>query len=103
MSSNDIEMSRKYIHFMVHALPTMATPPFSHYLHREFWAKKSLILRVGDIGWFLSYFFIIILPRHGRTIYSYTVNVKARKCIISLYWFGDKKNFSKLAFMKLKF
>lgn len=41
----------------------------------------------------------------AEPFYSYTVNVKARKCIISLYWFGDKKkkNFSKLAFMKLKF
>lgn len=40
----------------------------------------------------------------AEPFYSYTVNVKARKCIISLYWFGDKKkNFLKLAFMKLKF
>lgn len=27
----------------------------------------------------------------AEPFYSYTVNVKARKCIISLYWFGDKK------------
>lgn len=36
--------------------------------------------------------------------YLYIVNVKVRKCIISLYWFGDKKKyFLKLVFMKLKF
>lgn len=42
----------------------------------------------------------------AEPFYSYTVNVKARKCIISLYWFGDKKkNLFKtsVAFMKLKF
>lgn len=27
----------------------------------------------------------------AEPFYSYTVNVKARKYIISLYWFGDKK------------
>lgn len=53
--------------------------------------KKSLILRVGDIGWFLLYFFIIILCDMVELCYLYIVNVKVRKCIISLYWFGDKK------------
>lgn len=91
---------------MVHALPTMATPPFSHYLHRmhrEFWAKKSLILRVGDIGWFLSYFFIIILPRHGRTILFIHCKRESQKMYYKfiLVWRLKKKLF-KTSFYEIK-
>lgn len=35
--------------------------------------------------------------------YLYIVNVKVRKCIISLYWFGDKKKkFFKISFYEIK-
>lgn len=89
----------------IYILWYMHCPRWRHHLHRmhrKFWAKKSLILRVGDIGWFLSYFFIIILPRHGRTVLF--IHVKARKCIISLYWFGDlkKKQLLKTSFYEIK-
>lgn len=64
--------------------------------------KKSLILRVGDIGWFLLYFFIYYCDM-VELFYLYIVNVKVRKCIISLYWFGDKKKkFFKISFYEIK-
>lgn len=38
----------------------------------------------------------------AEPFYSYTVNVKARKYIISLYWFGDKKKLFKTSFYEIK-